>query len=111
MIDLLWSGKNWLCGAEVWSKSSVGSGTRSMASKRFFGLLTDPRPRRRGGEAMAAYRRSIGRVLPPALRPPRPFLPLLSTPLRPLWLPRRLSFPWRGLAIAVSAALPGVEFF
>jgi hypothetical protein len=52
MIDRERSGKNSVCGEEISSLSCRGSGTVSMDSNRFFGLLAEPRPRTGNGEAI-----------------------------------------------------------
>src|SRR4030095_4836976 len=52
MIDFELSTKNWVCGEEISSLSCGGSATRSMVSKRFFGLTAAPRPRTGGSEVI-----------------------------------------------------------
>src|SRR5258708_35307409 len=60
MIDFELSTKNWVCGEEISSLSCGGSGTRSMDSKRFFGLTAAPRPRTGGSEVIRYPRKRRG---------------------------------------------------
>src|SRR5712692_4949514 len=56
MMLLEVSARNWVCGEEISSLLSyVGSAIRSMGSKRFFGLLAEPRPRTGRGVFMPFY--------------------------------------------------------
>ena len=62
IIDFDVSAKNRVCGAGFSSLVPAGSGTRSMDSKRFLGLLCDPRPRAGDGDLTRVYQLAAGGV-------------------------------------------------
>ena len=62
MIVLEWSGKNCVSGEEIPSSLSGGSNTRSVDSKRFFGLVLEPRPRRGGSAVIKRSDQLVGVV-------------------------------------------------